>query len=351
MRRRFFLRGLGVSLALCAWPDALLHIARPAQAARGKEQERLVSHLPALPILMLHKVDDQPRYPEDLSSSQLHAVLDYAWSKGFRPVNMSDIVQDRVDEIVPRGLKPLGITADDAHRSVVFSRETARHSEQRNARSLVEILGNSVRPYGCEARATFFLSSVGDDRYSGKAGGYFGNSLPLVDVLDALAVMPGVETGYHTRTHTRMGGMGPEQVKALLQDQMQDFERLGVLDRVRRVLAYPYGVRPTEQGIYALRELGFEGAVLAYPGVREARYDTLPPCVYDGRLMTDPFLIPRVCIGAFTYAHNASAKAGAHVPIDPLEDFRKDVERALPLIYVSRGAQGGQLPADAQSSS
>lgn len=340
MKRRHFLRGLGVSLALTACPASLAWGTQPPAPATPV-QEKMVPNLPALPILMLHKVDDRPKYPEDLSTTQLAAVLSYAWSRGFRPVNISDIVQGRVDAIVPKGLKPLGITADDAHRSVVFSRTTAAHSEQRNAQSMVEILGNSVRPYEAEARATFFLSSVGDDRYSGKAGGYFGDSLPLPDVLDALAVMPGVEVGYHTRSHTRMGGMGPTQVKALLQGQMRDFERLGVLDRVQRLLAYPYGVRPTEQGMHALRELGFTGAVLAYPGVREARYNEVPLCVYDGRLMTDSFLIPRVCIGAYTYAHNASAKAGAHVPIDPLEDFRKDVERAVPLCYVSRGVAAG----------
>lgn len=339
MKRRHFLRGLGVSLALSACPAVLAGTGLQAKAATTPVPERLVSNLPALPILMLHKVDDQPRYPEDLSTAQFAAVLDYAWSKGFRPVNISDIVQGRVDAVVPKGLKPLGITADDAHRSVIFSRATAKHSEQRNAQSMVEILGNSVRPYHCDVRATFFLSSVGDDRHSGKAGGYFGDNLPLPDVLDALAVMPGVEVGYHTRRHTRMGGMGPEQVKAVLQDQIRDFERLGVLDRVQRLLAYPYGVRPTEQGMHTLRELGFTGAVLAYPGVREARYNTVPECVYDGKLMTDPFLIPRVCIGAYIYAHNASPRAGAHIPIDPLEDFRKDVERALPNIYVSRGAE------------
>lgn len=341
MNRRYFLRGLGVSLTLCACPPLMLTGGQALAAEGGMPQERMIAEMPALPILMLHKVDDNPRFPEDLSTTQLQALFEYVWGKGFRPVNISDIINNRVDQIVPKGMKPLGITADDAHRSVVFSRATAKHSEQRNAQSMVEILGNSVRPYQCDARATFFLSSVGDDRYSGAAEGYFGDSLPLPDVLDALAVMPGVEVGYHTRTHTRMSGMGPDQVKALLEDQMRDFARLGVLDRVQRLLAYPYGIRPSEQGMYALRELGFTGAVLAFSGAREAKYDTVPACVYDGKLMTDAFLIPRVCIGAFTYAHNTSARAGAYVAIDPLDDFRKDVERALPNIYVSRGPQVG----------
>ena len=327
MERRTFLRGLSASLLLGGLP----------LPARARPREVLRQGLPALPILMFHKVDDAPRYPEDVSSGQLQGLLAELWKRGYRPVNMSDILENRVDSIVPKGMKPVGITADDSHRSVVFSRQTAAHSEQRNALSLVEILGDSLRDYGYGPRATFFLSGVGDDRYSTRAAGYFGGSLPLPAVLDALATMPGLETGYHTLRHTRMKDMGPEQVRAVMEEQMRDFARSGVLERVSRILAYPYGVKPTEQGIYQLREMGFKGAVLAYPGTREARYQSTPPCVYDGQLMTDPFLIPRVCIGARTYAPMTAATAGAYAAIEPLDDFHKDVEETWPQLYVSRG--------------
>ena len=343
MRRRHFLLGLGGTLGgLCGAATLGNGLGCSLALAAAPQQERMVQHLPALPILMFHKVDDKPRYPEDIATTQLVALLDLMWKEGFCPVNMSDILENRVDDIVPKGLKPIGITADDAHYSVVFSQTTAKHGEPRNARSLVEVLAQSLAPFGHAPRATFFLSGVGDDRYSSKAGGYFGNSLPLSDVLDALAVMPGVETGYHTLHHTKMGGLSGAQVRALAQEQMRDFEKLGVLHRVQRILAYPYGVRASEEGRNELRDLGFKGAVLAYPGVREARYDDLPSCVYDGQLMTDAFLIPRVCIGAYTYAHKVAATGGAHVPIDPLDDFRKDVLKALPQIYVSAGPRTPQ---------
>ena len=129
------------------------------------------------------------------------------------------------------------------------------------------------------------------------------------------------------------------QVRALLEDQMKDFKRLGMLDRVVRILAYPFGVKPTDNGLLGLRELHFLGAVLAFPGVREARYADVPLCVYDGKLMTDPFLIPRVCICARTYAYGAAAVSGTYDDIDPIDDFAKDVEKAVPRPYVSRGPE------------
>lgn len=291
---------------------------------------------PAIPVLMFHKVDDAPRYPEDISPAQLAALLDHAWRNGYRPVNISDILAGRVDAVLPPGMKPLGLTADDAHPSIVFSRAAGPHVGRRNARSFVEILSASLRGYGCPPRATFFLSGVGDDRRSNKTGGYFGGHMPLGEIMDSLSSMPGLEMACHTRAHPRMTGMGPAEVRALVEDQMNQFQRLGVSDRVERILAYPYGLPPTPEGVRELAGMGFKGATLAFPGVREARCETVPPCLYDGRLLTDPFHIPRVCIGAYAYAYKLSARAGSYAPVDPLDDFRKDVETALPRLYATR---------------
>jgi hypothetical protein len=61
--------------------------------------------------------------------------------------------------------------------------------------------------------------------------------------------------------------------------------------------------------------------VLAFPGVNEAGYSSLPVCRYSCTgVITPRFHIPRVNIGAYTYAPK-----GGTAPIDPLDDFRKDV--------------------------
>lgn len=332
MQRRTFLRALGAALAVGLMP---------LPAAGRATSPKTGGELPAIPVLMFHKVDDTPRYPEDISSTQLAALLERLWGMGFHPVNISDILDGTVDRVVPKGLKPVGITADDAHRSVIFSRATARHAEQRNARSLVEIFCDSLKSSGHMPRGTFFLSRVGDDRYSTKPEGYFGDVMPLPEVLKTLASRPGLEVAYHTRDHLTMRGMGQQEVARLLKNQMDDFAALGVADRVVPILAYPYGVPPSPQGIRQLRAMGFKGAVLAYPGTGEGRYTALPPCTYSRGLKTDPFLIPRVCIGAYTYAARGTAGStpvSPYLPVDPYDDFRKDILHALPRLYVSQGA-------------
>lgn len=332
MRRRHVLRGLAAT-ALCSLAGLPGH--HLASALAG--QAGAPSLRPAIPILMFHKVDDQPRYPEDISTTQLTALFDQLWRLGFRPVTISDILTERVDAIVPAGMKPVGITADDAHRSILFSRADARHEQQRNARSFVDILATSARKARVQPRATLFLSRVGDDRYSKEADSYFGKVRALPDALDRLSALPGVELGYHTRTHTRMTNMTPRDVRALLEDQRQDFIRLGVLERVQPILAYPYGIAPTREGVKELARMGFIGAVKAHPGANEGRMIKVPPCEYDGTLLSDPFRLPRVCIGAFTYTSEASLSAMAYTPIDPLDDLAKDVLNSPSPLYVSKG--------------
>ncbi len=323
MQRRDFLRIFGAGMAMACLPV-------PGLAKTGA---------PAIPVLMFHKVDDNPQDPESLSSTQLAALLDYLWANGFCPVNISDILDNRVDKVVPKGLKPVAITADDAHRSVMFSRADSAHAQQRNARSLVQILRASLQGPGYAPRATFFAGRVEDDRISKQPAGYFGGNKPLDAIMDSLNALPGLEIGYHTVRHIGMRNLGADETRRIIQEQQADFAKLGVLERVAPILAYPYGLTPTRAGLDELRRLGFKGAVLAFPGLREATFDALPACEYNGRLLTDPFLIPRVCIGAHTYPWKQQAsKKAAYLPINPLEDFRKDALEAAPDIYISKGA-------------
>ncbi len=319
MNRRTFLRLSASTLALAFMPA-------PASAR---------VHAPAIPILMFHKINDAPGDPESVSGAQLAALFGELWELGFCPVNASDILDGKVDELVPRGLKPVGVTADDAHSSVLFFKNARERAGLLNARPLAEIFRASLKPSGLAPRATFFISRVEDDRISKQPGEYFGGYKTLPAILDELDALPGLEIGYHTLNHIKMTRMDAGQVREIIQKQQDDFASLGVLDRVAPVLAYPYGVPPAPEGLRELRRLGFKGAVTAYPGMREGRANP-PACEYDGRLLSDPFLVPRVCIGSHTYTRPSGG--GLYAPIDPREDFRKDVLEALPHIYVSKGA-------------
>ena len=296
---------------------------------------------PAIPILMFHKVDDHPQDPESISPQQLEALFTSIWSMGFYPVNMSDILKSRVDSVVPGGFKPVGITVDDAHPSVLFSRFSTPASGQasgelRNSRSFVEVLRDSLKPFGRDPRATVFISRVWDDRISTTPGDYFGGHLSLAGALAMLDATPGLEVGYHTVAHKIMTKMGAEETRAALEAQREDFAKQGVLEKVVPVLAYPYGAPPLPEGLEALRSMGFWGAVLAFPGIHELKHDTLPSCEYNATLLTDPFLLPRVNIGAYAYPYRPADKNAPFVSIDPGADFQKDVLDALPRIYSTK---------------
>ncbi len=316
IKRRTFLYSLaGFSLSFC-----------PLRALAAQE--------PSLPVLMFHKVNDVPRYPEDISPSQLEEVFTFLWQQGFYPVSISDILDNAIDSVVPRGLKPIAITADDAHPSIFFP---TTHLPQKNTRSFMAVLLSSLAPFGFPARATFFLSEIADDRYSKEPGGYFAKRQTLPEIVEYLADYPGIEFGYHTIQHKNMKAMGAREVAATLKAQMDSFKQLGVLQAIEPVLAYPFGVQPSQSGMQQLRSM-FKGAVLAFPGIQEAAYQSLPTCQYNGKLLTDPFLIPRVCVGAYTYTYKHSALEGDYQPISPLDDLKKDMfAPANGLFYISRG--------------
>ncbi|MDR2695517.1 MAG: hypothetical protein LBC79_03965 [Deltaproteobacteria bacterium] len=301
LSRRNFLAGLAATLAASG-----LDIPGP-RAAPGEG---------AIPILMFHKVCDHPHRPEEISPGQVARLFDFIWTQGFAPLNMSDMLLGRVDGALPKGRKALGITVDDAHPSVIYSRK--EHQQAATSHSFTELFADSARRAGLAPRATFFLSGLS----------YFGGKRGLAWVLDQLAPLPGLECAYHTRRHPKMTGWGYEQTRQTVEEQMEDFQTKGVFTRIPRILAYPYGLPPSAEGLRALEDLGFLGAVLAFPGVNEARYSKLSVSRY-GRagLLTPRFHIPRVNIGAYTYAPQ-----GGTAPIDPLDDFRKDAGN-LPDIY------------------
>lgn len=277
------------------------------------------------PVVLFHKVDDAPRYPEDISSDALDRLLRYAWDQGFYPVNVSDLLLGRVDRVTPKGRMPLGITVDDTHRSVIYTRAHSQHPDQRNKRSFYEIFVNSTLEYGFEPRATLFACENSNDRLS-EPSGYFGNSSALPAILKALAKTPAVELGYHTRNHENMAGMNAAETEALIKEQMDQFARMGVADRVVKILSYPYGKPPSEQGVAALKKLGFLGAVEARPGLGEGRDGEAPLCPYAGRLLVDPFHIPRLSVGAGGYDREYKIYQD-----DPLKDFDKDVRNRVGL--------------------
>ncbi len=352
MHRRTLLRGLAsvsalgalqaltapfscLSLRTMTSGAGLAHAAADAALdTTGKKYDRYVDHISAIPILAFYRIHDTPRFPEDISSQQLSAVFAHAWALGYRPVNMSDILLNRVDAVVPKGFKPLGITCDGAHASVIFSASTASTGADTgplgNAQSFVEVFANSLQNIAVP-RATLFLSIPNGK----KTSGYFGSVMPLKDIADVLQVMPHMEFGYQTKFYTSLGSVTGPLMRQIVEFQMEELQKEHMFERVVRIMAYPFSSRPTDAGLMALRDLQFLGGVLTYPGVGEAHHVQVPQCLYDGKLMMDAFHVPRVAVGSHVYA--PGTKPVKNPPIDPIQDFTKDVVKAIPKVYVSRG--------------
>jgi hypothetical protein len=291
-----------------------------------------------IPILMFHKVCDQPIYPEDISPEQLAAVLEYAMQCKYRPVNMSDIVTGRVDSLVPAGYKPLGITVDDAHQSVFFSRNEVFHPDLQNTRSFLDVLSAVSARYQCQPRATLFICRVGNNRFSNKPEEYFGGHLPLSTLVQRLhSTLPGVEMGYHTRNHLDVSACTAEEMRAILYDQIDDFQQLGVLQHIAPVFAYPFGEEPKKAARKAVAEMGFRGAFLAFPDLEELGEEQIYYS-YEKRLHSNYFRIPRMNIGAWMYTEGSTFEL-----IDPVRDFQNNVEKGRTGIYISQGSQAAPL--------
>ncbi len=293
---------------------------------------RLLNKTPAIPILMFHKVDEFPKDPESITTQQLETFFTYLWELGFSPVNISDILNDRVDSVVPAGRKPVAITSDDSHPSMVFSRQSMPSTaELENNRSFVEILSDSLKPFDLEPRASLFLSRVWDGRISMEPGEYFGGFLPLADILALIDNTPGVDVGNHTVAHPRMANLNAADTRAILEEQRKDFEALGVLEKIVPIVAYPYGQRPSLEGMEEMRSMGFWGAVVT----SEARrwYRSVPVCGYDGALLSDRFTLPRASIGAYAYPPRVSETNPTYIKTDPVAVFQSDVLNVIPLIY------------------
>ena len=301
-----------------------VRVARPLDMSSPKA-ERF-----SIPVLMFHKVVDNPQYPEDISPKELGELFDYLFSNGYYPINMSDLVSGKFENIIPSGRMPVVITADDSHPSIVYSTSEQTHEYLNNKSSFLTIFTEKCQNYGLKPRATFFLSKMLDDRYSQEPTMYFGGIESLGEIIQRYSHLEGIEYGYHTINHERMLGMNYAQTMKILTEQLNEIERLQPNDRIAPIFAYPYGYAPLAEAMPAFSELGFIGAVLAYPGNNEARYSQIDQYIYlpsQQRALISPLFIPRVNIGSFTYAPPGSANP--YVKISPVEDFKKDVERAI----------------------
>lgn len=84
-------------------------VARPVSAA----PERAPNEMGRIPVLMYHVIGEHEaawtRTPQNF-----RADLELLYARGYRPVNMVDVLDRKIDQYVPRGYSPVVFTFDDA---------------------------------------------------------------------------------------------------------------------------------------------------------------------------------------------------------------------------------------------
>lgn len=131
-----------------------------------------------------------------------------------------------------------------------------------------------------------------------------------------------------------MNNINAAETRAILEEQRKDFEALGVLKKIVPIVAYPYGPRPSPEGMKEMQSMGFLGAVVTVPGLYGRRwYKSVPVCSYNGTLLSDRFTLPRVSIGAYAYPQRATKTDAEYVKTDPVAVFQSDALGGIPNVY------------------
>ncbi|NLG60656.1 MAG: polysaccharide deacetylase family protein [Candidatus Cloacimonetes bacterium] len=129
-----------------------VHAIHEADAAHA---DRTPNELGRIPILEYHLIGPQ-RSQWTVTPEDLRTHLEMLYERGYRPVNLRDVVDRRLD--LPRGLSPVVLTFDDASPSQFRYIEREDGSLEIDPESAVGILLEFARTHpGWENRAVFCM--------------------------------------------------------------------------------------------------------------------------------------------------------------------------------------------------
>jgi peptidoglycan/xylan/chitin deacetylase (PgdA/CDA1 family) len=172
-----------------------------------------------VPILYYHRVEDQLPLAVGVSPSVFSLQLEYLRKKNYRSIAFEELA-DYFLKGRPLPSRPVIISFDDGY------------------------LDNYTRAYPLLKkngfRATIFLASEYLGRHSKWDGCRGDDVAPLMSREQVLTLMrDGFEIGGHTRGHTNLTAVSPEEARREVEGGKQDLEDL--LQRPVRSFAYPFG--------------------------------------------------------------------------------------------------------------
>ncbi len=223
-------------------------------------------------ILEYHNILPVSRSPYTSTVQQFRNDLNTLYKLNYRPVSMSDYLNNRI--ALPAGKSPVVLTFDDADASQYRMLPDGK-TDPSCAVGVLEAF-HSLHP-DWALRGTFFI-----------VPGYaFGNRDQRAEKLQSLLKM-GFELGNHTITHPQLSHLSNQRVQWELAECAAQIKALAPSARVN-TLALPYGVAPRDRALELHGKWGklvYHNRIVLLAGADPA------PAVIDRRFK--PQEVPRV---------------------------------------------------------
>ncbi|OQY33996.1 MAG: hypothetical protein B6241_05815 [Spirochaetaceae bacterium 4572_59] len=209
-----------------------------------------------VPVLCFHRIGDDPKY--ELSVNRTHHLMAYLAQNRYYPLSDEDFAKGNFS-LVPSGLKPFVIGADDGTRGqIIWSDKTldeiAQGYEHINPELDPNCLGAIFSRYfpavNGHYNLTFYVSF--DAVPFRQTGGIAHSGFPYRDLPVVGEKFRYVEQnfylGHHTVTHTYLGDQTPEILVEEIQEAEVIFSNYLHHSLNLRTMAYPYGLAELKPG-------------------------------------------------------------------------------------------------------
>ncbi len=193
--------------------------------------------------------------------------LELLYAAGFRPVNLSDVLEDNID--VPPGTSPVVLTFDDGRESQfrLIETATAYKVDPNSAMGILQAFSKQHPDW--KMRATFFVLPKSNSTLE-----VFGQPGQGKDKL-AYLLGEGMEIGNHSIHHRNMRRMTPAQIQAEIGGAHNLLMEAAPNARITAV-ALPMGVYPDRKNWPYLVKGTFQGKSYEYKAAMQAAWRPVP---------------------------------------------------------------------------
>lgn len=225
-----------------------------------------------IPVVMYHEIVPTPpkRDPGKMfrATAAFKKDLERMYAAGFRPVNLSDVVNDAID--IPAGMSPVVLTFDDGRESQFRLTETASALKVDPGCALGVLQAFAKTHPDWRMRGTFFVlpkSETTKDVFGQTGLG----PQKLAYLLDQ-----GMEIGNHSVHHKDMSRMNAAQIQAEI-GGAQNALMEAAPNAVIQTLALPMGKFPRDPALRKYLLAGTHaGKSYSYKAVMDASYRAVP---------------------------------------------------------------------------